>query len=547
MDKFYNNDLIKKVYHRKKKRVRLFILCGIMSEEERKVSKEKKENSLNNEDPELTEKSDKKNKRKKKKEKKARRKAYEEFIKSFSNEEYKGSIKSMYMRFMLAVLFALLTSTLITTVLVYGLRSAELSRYINDRMRGDFEIVGVFIERFNASLPDEKDHLTVDEIESLFKDFLGNEYTVEVYNSYSEMVNSLKSLFNEEDLAQIMTEHIVLFKNGWFDNIGVARIEDCFVMLKTSQTGSSDIKQIWFNVIWTTGFFTIFVALIINSLTIKTVIKPIKAVSDAMQQVTRGNFDIQLEVVGNDEISVLQRNFNTMTDGLKQNEEMSKNFASIVSHEYKTPIAAITGYAQLLYNGGLEEEEEKQYIKTILEQSKRLSNLSVNMLQLARLDSNTVGMSKEMFSLDEQIRNVIVNMENLWEQKNIEMDINLDKAQVYCNSQMLYHVWENLLSNAIKFTPENGKITVTCQVSDNYAVVKVADTGCGISPENIPHIFERFYKSDSEVNADGNGLGLAITQKIIQLSGGKVSVESEAGKGSLFTVTLPAFDYNAEK
>lgn len=546
MDKFYNNDLIKKVYHRKK-RVRLFILCGIMSEEERKVSKEKKENSLNNEDPELTEKSDKKNKRKKRKEKKARRKAYEEFIKSFSAEEYKGSIKSMYMRFMLAVLFALLTSTLITTVLVYGLRSAELSRYINDRMRGDFEIVGVFIERFNASLPDEKDHLTVDEIESLFKDFLGNEYTVEVYNSYSEMVNSLKSLFNEEDLAQIMTEHIVLFKNGWFDNIGVARIEDCFVMLKTSQTGSSDIKQIWFNVIWTTGFFTIFVALIINSLTIKTVIKPIKAVSDAMQQVTRGNFDIQLEVVGNDEISVLQRNFNTMTDGLKQNEEMSKNFASIVSHEYKTPIAAITGYAQLLYNGGLEEEEEKQYIKTILEQSKRLSNLSVNMLQLARLDSNTVGMSKEMFSLDEQIRNVIVNMENLWEQKNIEMDINLDKAQVYCNSQMLYHVWENLLSNAIKFTPENGKITVTCQVSDNYAVVKVADTGCGISPEDIPHIFERFYKSDSEVNADGNGLGLAITQKIIQLSGGKVSVESEAGKGSLFTVTLPAFDYNAEK
>lgn len=546
MDKFYNNDLIKKVYHRKK-RVRLFILCGIMSEEERKVSKEKKENILNNEDPELTEKSDKKNKRKKRKEKKARRKAYEEFIKSFSAEEYKGSIKSMYMRFMLAVLFALLTSTLITTVLVYGLRSAELSRYINDRMRGDFEIVGVFIERFNASLPDEKDHLTVDEIESLFKDFLGNEYTVEVYNSYSEMVNSLKSLFNEEDLAQIMTEHIVLFKNGWFDNIGVARIEDCFVMLKTSQTGSSDIKQIWFNVIWTTGFFTIFVALIINSLTIKTVIKPIKAVSDAMQQVTRGNFDIHLEVVGNDEISVLQRNFNTMTDGLKQNEEMSKNFASIVSHEYKTPIAAITGYAQLLYNGGLEEEEEKQYIKTILEQSKRLSNLSVNMLQLARLDSNTVGMSKEMFSLDEQIRNVIVNMENLWEQKNIEMDINLDKAQVYCNSQMLYHVWENLLSNAIKFTPENGKITVTCQVSDNYAVVKVADTGCGISPENIPHIFERFYKSDSEVNADGNGLGLAITQKIIQLSGGKVSVESEAGKGSLFTVTLPAFDYNAEK
>ena len=546
MDKFYNNDLIKKVYHRKK-RVRLFILCGIMSEEERKVSKEKKENILNNADSKLKEKPDKKNKRKKRKEKKARRKAYEEFIKSFSNEEYKGSIKSMYMRFMLAVLFALLTSTLITTVLVYGLRSAELSRYINDRMRGDFEIVGVFIERFNASLPDEKDHLTIDEIESLFKDFLGNEYTVEVYNSYSEMVNSLKSLFNEEDLAQIMTEHIVLFKNGWFDNIGVARIEDCFVMLKTSQTGSSDIKQIWFNVIWTTGFFTIFVALIINSLTIKTVIKPIKAVSDAMQQVTRGNFDIQLEVVGNDEISVLQRNFNTMTDGLKQNEEMSKNFASIVSHEYKTPIAAITGYAQLLYNGGLEEEEEKQYIKTILEQSKRLSNLSVNMLQLARLDSNTVGMSKEMFSLDEQIRNVIVNMENLWEQKNIEMDINLDKAQVYCNSQMLYHVWENLLSNAIKFTPENGKITVTCQVSDNYAVVKVADTGCGISPEDIPHIFERFYKSDSKVNADGNGLGLAITQKIIQLSGGKVSVESEAGKGSLFTVTLPAFDYNAEK
>lgn len=455
------------------------------------------------------------------------------------DDTYVGTIKSMYMRLMIAVLVAMLFSSLITTVFVYGWRSWELVSYINDQMKREFDSINAFIDRYNSSVDSPTDRLGKDEIQLLISEIFGNKYICSVYDTAEEALSALGGQFTDADYAMLNKDHTILFKNSWFVNTGVAKIGNVFVQLKATSSNTASLNGIWFNIVWTTGFLTIVVALIINSLTIKMVIKPIKLVSEGMQAVSQGNFDIKLAVEGNDEMAVLQRNFNIMTEGLKQNDEMSKNFASMVSHEYKTPIAAIAGYAQLLSDGNLSEKEQKQYIKTILDQSRRLSNLSVNMLQLARLDSSTVGLSKTIFRVDEQIRNVVVNMENLWETKNIDLDINLISVKVYCNDQMLYHVWENLLSNAIKFSSVGSKISITNRIENDTVFITFSDSGCGIAPDDLPHIFERFYKSNSEINANGSGLGLTITKKITELSGGNISVISTPNQGSAFTVSLP--------
>jgi len=161
------------------------------------------------------------------------------------------------------------------------------------------------------------------------------------------------------------------------------------------------------------------------------------------------------------------------------------------------------------------------------------------MLQLARLDSGVVGLDKREYRLDEQIRKVVVTLEHHWVEKEIELDIDLDDVTIFANEQMLYHVWENLISNAIKFTPLGGFVAIKLHAENRKAVFSVKDDGCGIPKEDIDKIWQRFYKSKADVNSGGNGLGLPISKRIVELSGGTISVTSEEGKGSEFIVELP--------
>lgn len=275
-----------------------------------------------------------------------------------------------------------------------------------------------------------------------------------------------------------------------------------------------------------------------------TVLYPLSELIRATKRVTGGDYTAKLEMGWSEkhtvrELSDLIRMFNEMTEELHNTELFRKDFISSFSHEFKTPLASIRGFARQLYEGGLTPEQEKEFSRIILEETEFLSELSANTLLLTSLENKDIVTEKTEFQLDEQLRSCMLHLEPLWSEKNIEIDMEaLDDVRFYWNEQMLAHVWNNLFDNAVKFTPEGGTIKVGCRRVGGGVVVTVADSGCGISAEALPHIFEKFYQADSSHATKGNGLGLPLVSRIAELCGGSVEVSSEVGKGTVFTVKL---------
>jgi len=228
-----------------------------------------------------------------------------------------------------------------------------------------------------------------------------------------------------------------------------------------------------------------------------------------------------------------------MTRELKGIEYLRKDFINSVSHEFKTPIASIQGFAKLLQKGNLSEEEKQEYTNIIVEETSRLSNLSSNILKLSKLENQEMIDRKAIFSLDEQIRRSILLLEHEWSKKNICFDIELDSVKFPGDEELLQQVWINLLGNAIKFSNDNSSITVRLHGSASFVKVKITDTGIGMSEEIQPRIFEKFYQGHKSHSYDGNGLGLPLVKRILDLCDGKIHVQSSLGKGSTFIVQLP--------
>lgn len=278
---------------------------------------------------------------------------------------------------------------------------------------------------------------------------------------------------------------------------------------------------------------------IIILLAVRKIVKPIKLISEASKEVAKGNFDIQVIIKSNDEIGQLAADFNLMAKELKSLDSIHKDFVSNVSHEFKTPITSIKGFAKLIKDGQLSDDQLQEYSDIIINESARLSLLSSNLLRLSELDSKSILEQATKFSLDEQIRNSLSILEADWTKKNLDLDIDLEKIAYLGDEHLLQQVWLNLIQNAIKFSNENGVIKVSLHQSDGVIRVDIADNGKGISDEDKERIFERFYKADKSRSRDGSGLGLAIVKKIVELSSGKIYFKSEQGKGSIFTVELP--------
>jgi signal transduction histidine kinase len=278
---------------------------------------------------------------------------------------------------------------------------------------------------------------------------------------------------------------------------------------------------------------------IIILIVVRGVVKPIKRLSTASKEVARGNFDIQVQNKSKDEIGQLISDFNLMTRELKNIDILRKDFVSNVSHEFKTPITSIKGFAKLIRDGQLPNDQLLEYSEIIVNESERLSLLSSNLLRLSELDSKMIREQASVFSLDEQIRKAILILEARWTKKNIELDIDLEEISYLGDENLLQQVWLNLLQNAIKFSHNNGVISIRLYKNGAIVQVDIADNGTGIADEDKKRIFERFYKGDKSRSKDGSGLGLAIVKKIIELSNGKVYFESEIGKGTTFTVELP--------
>lgn len=272
----------------------------------------------------------------------------------------------------------------------------------------------------------------------------------------------------------------------------------------------------------------------------KSISRPLKDLSIATQKVSEGNFDVQVEV--NDEyhseIAQLAKSFNSMVTELKSNELLRNDFISNVSHEFKTPLATVNGFAKLLQDENCSDDEVKEYASIIESETDRLTVLCSNILKLSKLENQTIQTKSTAFSLDEQIRNAIIMLENDWVQKDIELDLDLEDTHFYGNEELLLQVWLNLLANAIKFSHQGGNVSVVLKNNEDSVLVSVTDNGIGMSEETMRHAFDKFYQGDTAHSTRGNGLGLALVQKIVQISGGTVTVKSKLGEGSCFEVTL---------
>ena len=268
-------------------------------------------------------------------------------------------------------------------------------------------------------------------------------------------------------------------------------------------------------------------------------IRPIKELGYAMEKISDGDFAVRLKTKSSsNEIKEIFEGFNMMAQGLQSTEILQSDFVSNVSHEFKTPMSAIEGYSMLLQNGENLTEEQRIYVEKILLNTERISSLTGSILLLSKLENQSIVSNKTQFDLDEQIRKSLLTLESQWESKEIEFDIEMDDTDFVGNEALLHHIWDNLLSNAIKFSDRGGEIRIRLENLSDKIVFTISDQGIGIDEEAQKHIFEKFYQGDTSRKNEGNGLGLALVKKIIDLEGGKISVRNNDDRGCTFCVTL---------
>lgn len=271
--------------------------------------------------------------------------------------------------------------------------------------------------------------------------------------------------------------------------------------------------------------------------------RPVKKIVDAAERIMEGNLDIRIEkertLDPDDGFNRIIDYWNRMTKELSGMETLRTDFIANVSHELKTPLAVIQNYATMLAQPELSEEQRREYAGIIADATRRMASMITNILKLNKLENQQIYPSAQTYDLGEQLCECLLAFEDLWEQKGLDIctDIQED-VMVTADPELLALAWNNLFSNAVKFTEPGGRISLVLKAEEERISVQVADTGCGISPEAGRHIFEKFYQGDTSHAARGNGLGLALVKRVVDIAGGTIQVESEVGKGSCFTVIL---------
>ncbi|WP_099466866.1 HAMP domain-containing sensor histidine kinase [Konateibacter massiliensis] len=290
-------------------------------------------------------------------------------------------------------------------------------------------------------------------------------------------------------------------------------------------------------------FISVLLIILFSAFHTKYLLEPVHLLIDAAKRVTQGDFTVQLKSRRRDgkkdEFEILFEDFNIMVAELASTEILKKDFISNVSHEMKTPLSVIQNYATILQSSDLSEEERREYAERIGEASKRMSILITNILQMSRLENQKIRVQAKSFNLSEQLSRCALGFEQLWEEKDISLEADLDQSIVICSDEELLDiVWNNLLSNALKFTDQGKTVYITAIKQEQFAIITVEDTGCGMDKKSVEHIFDKFYQADTSHATAGNGLGLALVKQIITLLGGKIKVDSSPGIGSAFTIYL---------
>lgn len=273
----------------------------------------------------------------------------------------------------------------------------------------------------------------------------------------------------------------------------------------------------------------------------KIFVSPMMKLGDAMRKVAGGDFTVRLDCTSKiRDVREVYGSFNTMVKELGNTETLQTDFVSNVSHEFKTPINAIEGYASLLQDSQLTDEQKNAYIDKIIFNTRRLSDLVGNILLLSKVNNQTISLKASTFRLDEQVRQSILALESKWEKEEIEFDIDLDEIEYTGYENLLSHVWLNLIDNAVKFSPQNGQIRIRLKQLDGSVTFSIWDNGLPILEADIDRIFNKFYQGDNSHASEGNGLGLALVRKIVAAAHGTINVTSSEDAGTEFVVALPS-------
>lgn len=298
---------------------------------------------------------------------------------------------------------------------------------------------------------------------------------------------------------------------------------------------------------------SILLSVLLSTCINRTLIRPIRIMSAAMSELAKGNFKVRINLSNKHnvrEVTEFSENFNTAAKELGGTELMRTNFISDFSHEFRTPINSLSGFAQLLREGDLTPEEQREYLDIIVDESERLAELSERILALSKIEAVSIVPDIQQVDIAEQLRRTVLVLEPKWSKKNVAVQLGIDECTIQGNRDYLSQLWINILDNAIKFSPEGGTVSVALyggrqgeegrNTSNDEIVCWISDEGCGMDNETQKHLFDKFYQGDTSHASEGSGLGLAVCKRVVDLHHGRIEVQSSGGNGTVFEIRLPA-------
>jgi len=312
------------------------------------------------------------------------------------------------------------------------------------------------------------------------------------------------------------------------------------VFIQIEENLRTDLVRVFRLYNFLTVVFAFVLSVVFITFIINKTLKPVRALTEGTNKIAQGDFDVVLPVDSSrhDELTSLMDSFNRMARELSLINMLNNNFINNVSHEFKTPISSIQGFSTVLLGTSL-TDEQKEYAEIIAYESARLTRLITNILKLTKLENQVIITDKEDFYIDEQIRYSFVLLQNELKEKNVEIEFELSKVKCNGNPELIQQIWNNVLGNAIKFSNNNSLIIISCHKKDGHVIVSIKDYGIGMSRETTMRIFDKFYQGDKSHSGQGNGLGLSLVNRIVELCGGTIDVRSELGYGTEFIVKLP--------
>lgn len=449
-------------------------------------------------------------------------------------------MKSIYTRVVMTFIGSILLGCVISFFFVTWLYEDEL----NDSLQETLLDFAQDVAQIYDILPTQEAEKFVSEMKQL------NSFYIRIYDERGQIDQSFGIFKGDEPIPVTEAQLATVFKGNISKmetnginavHIGLpikVGIERKAMFVERSVASSSAFLVKWVSLFLL--YFFIFGSLL-TGLAAMFLVKPIKKLTSATKKIAGGDFELRLDIKQGGEIGTLAESFENMAYDLQQLEQMRKEFVANVSHEVQSPLTSISGYATALKQMNIKDEDRERYLNIIIDEAKRMSKMSDSLLKLSLLESQSHQLQLTSFSLDEQIRRVIVALQPGWSATNIQFDLHLQDVSINADFDLLNQVWTNIISNSIKFSEQESWIRVQLEHEGNNAIVRISDTGIGISPEDQKRIFERFFKADRSHSRKyaGSGMGLAIVKKIVSLHQGEITVESTAGEGTTFIVVLP--------